>query len=601
MLNFRIILLVWIGLLLWSIPLHAQTKPTEEKKTNGFTKVSKRVKDLLHQNPGDTIMNKKSEVGYTQYQGKIIRNITINHIGFERDINDTSRYKMVNDMARLANSLHQNTKEQTIRNNLFIRENKPLDPYKLADNERLLRDLNFILDARIIVKPIHDNTEMVDLLVVTRDVFSLGGSFSTNSATSFGFKIYDANLGGRGQRVQYSGLVDYERQPNFGQQLLYNKNSVKGSFINATVSYTQLNNGSSYGQENENALFIRLDRPLVSPYTRWAGGGEFSRNWAVNAYQIDNTSFLNYTYYVKDFWIGYNIGINNKMKNRNRHFVAIRTFQQRFTQQPVQPAEELNILYNDQTYVLGELTFYNRNFYRTKYIYGFGRTEDVPYGRKLTILAGDVKQLGYHRPYLGAEYDKSIFHKSGDFREFSFRAGGFEERGKFQDITLLASASIYSRLIPMGKNGLRQSLGINYTTILNPTISMPLRIDNEFGIQKLRSDSLIGTQRLGVHAETVMFTKPTLLGFHFAPFVFADMAMIARKDETLFKRKPYFGLGGGVRTRNENLIFGTIELRLFYFPRVPEDLSHFKITLSSNLRVKYSSGFVSAPSFIRYN
>ena len=79
------------------------------------------------------------------------------------------------------------------------------------------------------------------------------------------------------------------------------------------------------------------------------------------------------------------------------------------------------------------------------------------------------------------------------------------------------------------------------------------------------------------------------------------MAMMAPKQETLLKQKVYYALGSGVRTRNENLIFGTIELRLYYFPRVTEDLSHFKVTLSSNLRVKYSSGFVNAPAFIRYN
>jgi hypothetical protein len=563
--------------------------------------MSNRVKGLIYQNPGDTIMNQKSEWGYAQYRGKIIRTITIQHIGFERDINDTTRKKIVNDMARLANSLHQNTKEKIIRNNLFIRENKPLDPYKLADNERYLRDLTFILDARIIVKPVEGNSEMVDVLVVTRDVFSLGGSFSTASSTSFDFKVYDANVGGMGQRIQYSGLVDYERHPTVGHQLLYSKNSVHGSFINATVSFTQLNTGSSYGLENENAFFLKLDRPLVSPYTRWAGGAEVSHNWSVNAYQIDNSLFRDYTYSIKDFWIGYNIGIKNQMKNRNRHFVGIRTFQQQFSERPLQNEEDLSLVYNDLTYVLGEVTFYNRNFYRTKYIYGFGRTEDVPYGRQLTLLAGSVKQLGYTRPYLGAEYDRSVFHKSGDFRQYTLKAGGFADGGQLQDITLLASASIYSRLIPWNKNGLRQSLGINYATIVNQTASMPLRIDNDFGLPKFTADSLVGTQRLGVRAETVMFTKPTLLGFHFAPFIFTDMAMLSRKNEILFKQTPYFGLGSGVRTRNENLIFGTIELRMFYFPRVPADESNFRISISSNLRVKYSSGFVNAPAFIRYN
>lgn len=563
------------------------------------SKVSKRVKGWVSQNPGDTAMDKKSESVFTRYQGKLIRKITIHHIGFEQNINDTTRSKVVNSVARVANSLHATTKEQVIRNNLFIRENKPLDPYKLADNERHLRDLSFIVDARIIVKPVRGNRDMVDVEVYTRDVFSLGGSFSVSSTSSVSFRIYDANVSGYGQRVEFRGLVDTERDPQFGAQLLYSKNSVKGSFINATVSYTQLNTGASYGLENESAYYLKLERPLVSPYTRWAGGVELSQNWSVNAYNRVDTSFRKYKYDVKDFWIGYNIGV--KKQKRNRQFVAVRTFRQSFSEYPTQPTEILSPTYNNITSVLGEFTFYKQNFYRTKYVYGFGRTEDVPYGRRLTLLAGQVRQLDYIRPYFGVEFDKSVFDKAGDFQEYTFRAGGFKNKDQMQDVTILASASLFSKLIFWKNLKIRQGVGISYTTILNQKVILPLRINNEFGLSRFNSDSLVGTQRLGMGAETLFFIRPTLLGFHFAPIIFAEMAMMAPKQETLTKQKVYYALGSGVRTRNENLIFGTIELRLYYFPRVTEDLSHFKVTLSSNLRVKYSSGFVNAPAFIRYN
>ncbi len=609
MLRNRAFLLFLLAGFLLPISVLSQ-KPAKEglpagqaEKKNGVmnNKVAKRVKGWVYQNPGDTVMDKKSESVYKRYQGKIIRKITIHHVGFERDINDTSRYKVVNSVASVANSLHTNTKVQILRNNLFIKEKKPLDPYKLADNERYLRDLAFIVDARIIVKPIRGNRDMVDVDVYTRDVFSLGGSFSASSTSSVGFRIYDANLSGLGQRAEFRGLVDTERDPQFGMQLLYSKNSIKGSFINATVSYTQLNTGASYALENESAIYLKLDRPLVSPYTRWAGGLEFSRNWSVNVFNVIDTAFRNYAYYVKDFWIGYNIGIKNKSENRNRYFVGARTFRQNFTEFPAQNSEALSPYYNNVTYVLSELTFYKQNFYRTKYVYGFGRTEDVPYGRRVTLLAGQVRQLNYVRPYFGAEFEKSVFNKSGDFREYSLRAGGFKNENQLQDVTILASASLFSKLMIWKGLKIRQALGISYTTILNHKVILPLRINNEFGLNRFNSDSLLGTQRFNMGAETLFFIRPSFLGFNFAPLVFAEMAMVAPKNETLIKQKTYFALGGGVRTRNENLIFGTIELRFYYFPRVTEDLSHFKVILSGNLKVKYSSGFVNAPAFIRYN
>lgn len=586
-----------------SILLQAQQPKSGDKpKTNNLgNKVTTRVKSLLYQNPGDTVMDEKSEAAYKRFQGRIIRKIIITHIGFERNINDTTRYKVVNDITRIANSLHGTTKTQIIRNNLFIREGKPLDPYRLADNERYLRDLNFILDARIVVKPVRGNRELVDVQVFTRDVFSFGGSFNPRSTSDYRFKLYDANVSGQGQGIQFNGVIDSDRDPTFGYQVLYTKNSIRGSFINAAVAYTQINSGASYGLENEHAVLLKLDRPLVSPYTRWAGGMEWSRNWSTNAFNVADTAFRSYIYTIKDFWIGYNIGIKNKTENRNRHFVGIRTFNQRFSERPFQEIEFSNPTYNNRTYILGEVTFYNQNFYRTKYIYGFGRTEDVPYGRRFTILFGQQKQFGSSRPYLGAEYEKSVFRKNGDFQQYTLKAGAYKNNGDLEDIAVLASASFFSRLIPWQGLKIRQSAGIGYAAIVNENFSLPLRINNEYGIDRFQNDSIIGTQRLGISLETLFFMRPTLLGFHFAPFVFTEMAMVAPKNEPLFRQKAYFGLGGGIRTRNENLIFGTIELRMFYFPVIAEDLSHFKITLSSNLRIKYSSGFVKAPAFIDYN
>jgi hypothetical protein len=56
-------------------------------------------------------------------------------------------------------------------------------------------------------------------------------------------------------------------------------------------------------------------------------------------------------------------------------------------------------------------------------------------------------------------------------------------------------------------------------------------------------------------------------------------------------------MGGGIRTRNENLIFGTIEARFTWFPRTLYDVNNITLRVSSNLRVKFSGSFVQAPWF----
>jgi hypothetical protein len=148
---------------------------------------------------------------------------------------------------------------------------------------------------------------------------------------------------------------------------------------------------------------------------------------------------------------------------------------------------------------------------------------------------------------------------------------------------------------------IRQSADLDFTYVFNQRTNILLDVNYTFGLEGFRADSLLGTKRLHARYELVLYSPWKLLGFRIAPILFTDVAMIAEKNKTLFYDKPYIGLGTGVRTRNENLVFGTIELKFFYYPRVIEDISRFKISVASNLRIKYSGSFVRAPSFILYN
>ena len=562
------------------------------------SKLSRRImKSITRKQRTDPTAAVKSEAAFLPYEGKIIRNIIIRHIDFQRTVYDTTK-NIKNTITRLGNALHSTSKDWVIRDNLFIRENRPINPYKLADNERHLRDLDFLLEAKFYIIPLRQNPDSVDIVVLTRDVFSLGASGYPSTSRSR-LRLYDANFLGWGQRLQFNALYQPNRSPNLGYELLYRKNSIAGTFINGTVGYTQLNTGSSYGEEQEKSYYVRLDRALVSPYTRYAGGIELSRNWSENFFNADDSLFRDYRYVINDFWIGYNIGANSN-HDRSRHFVAIRLFDQHFTRVPLRIAERQSLLYSDQTFVLASATFFKRDFYTTRYIYGFGRTEDVPYGHNLSVTAGWARQMGIQRPYVGLEAEKSIATRLGEFYTFAVRAGAFADKG-LEDATILLSGALLSRLIPRGQFLFRQAILVDYTRVFRQRSSLPLDINNEFGLQYFRADSLWGTKRFHIQSETVAFSPWSVLGFRFAPFAFGEMAMIAESDRSIFHDKPFFGFGGGIRTRNENLIFGTIELRLIYYPRTIENISPFNLRITSNLRVKFTAGFVRAPGFVRYN
>jgi hypothetical protein len=592
------------------VGLFAQNKDTVQSDSTRkniiqsikHSKVSKRLmKSITRKKQTDPTAAVRSEDAFIPFEGKIIRRIEVRHIGFDKTVYDTTR-NIKNAITRVSNALHSNSREWLIRDHLFIRENKPLSPYKMADNERYLRDLDFILDSKIYVVPLHSSQDSVDVVVLTRDVFSLGGSFNPSGATKTRFRIYDVNLFGMGQRIQLNSLLEEGRTPFYTYEALYRKNSIGGSFVNGTVGYTQLNNASSYGDEEEKAYYIRLDRPLVSPYTRFAGGMEVSRNWSEKFFNQPDTVFKDYRYLVNDVWVGYNIGAKSNGHDRSRHFVAIRAFDQRFLNRTF-PTEQdsLNVNYNNRSFVLAGLTFFKQNFYTASYIYGFGRTEDVPFGYNMSLYLGWSRELNRKRPYVGLEFEKSIVNRKNEIYNFAFRAGGYHNDGDFEDMTLLFSGSLLSRLIPVGELLIRQSVTADFTRVYNQQTSLPLDINNEFGLRYFVADSLWGTKRFHLNSETLAFTPLSIAGFRLAPFVFGEMAMIGARGESIFADKPYFGFGGGIRTRNENLVFGTIELRMVYFPRTVEDIQSFVLRVSSNLRVKYTAGFVKPPGFVRYN
>lgn len=565
------------------------------------TKLTQEIlKSVTRKPQQENVLNVRSEEAFLPFNGKVIRQILINHIDFERSLTDTSR-NIKNWIVKAGNKLHNTSKEWVIRDHVFFKEKRQLNAYLLADNERYLRDLDFIVDARIIVVPIASTEDSVDVLIVTRDVFSIGGSVSPRDVNEIRFKMYDANFLGWGQRLQFNGHYDQERDPNFGYEVYYRKSSLGGSLVDVTAGYTQLNTGSSYGTEDEQAYYLRLDRPLVSPYSRLAGGLEFSRNWSKNLYQFEDSVFRTYRYKVSDVWMGYNLRAKQSQRDRSRHFISARFFQQKFLERPSQPQDELNPAFNSRTSGLGAFTFFKQEFYKTQFVYGFGRTEDVPYGHTMSILAGWQNLLDLQRAYVGFDAEKSFVHAGGNFYTLLFRAGGFPYHGRWEDATLLLSGKLFSRLKTYKKFLIRQSADLDFTYVFNQRTNTLLDINYSYGIEGFRADSLLGTKRLHARYEIVLYSPWRVLGFRLAPIMFADIAMLAPKDKTLFHDLPYMGLGAGVRTRNENLVFGTIELKFFYYPRVVEDISQFKVSVTSNLRIKYSASFVKAPSFIVYN
>ncbi len=117
-------------------------------------------------------------------EGKIIRSINIEQRHFGTDV-DRPTYQKKNLLIDIANQLHDKTNKSTIAKNIFIKINEPLNPLLIAYNEKWLRDLGFIQDARILAYPNKEDTNQVDVFVITKDVLPIGGYFNLKKANAF--------------------------------------------------------------------------------------------------------------------------------------------------------------------------------------------------------------------------------------------------------------------------------------------------------------------------------------------------------------------------------------------------------------------------------
>jgi hypothetical protein len=567
-------------------------------------KTYKRLLGLITREPETEAapIHEKSEKAYLNYEGKIIQTIRIKRLGFESFVVDTM-HVVESTISRTANRLHTTTRESVIRNNLFVREGKRLNPYRLADNERFLRNLEYSMDARIYVVPITASQDSVDLLMVTREVFSIGGSVRAKLPSTYKLSIKNINLGGRGHHVEFSQLVDTHRTPRYAYQALYRVNNIKGTFIDAEVAYSKLNTGVSTGNEHEHAFFLTISRELYQPFTRFAGGIELSDNRSKNVYNEPDSLFIDYHYTLQDYWLGYSFGYkrlpNNLKENRNRKFIAVRAIAQQFINPDfINLTEPDFFVYRNRSALLAQLTFFRQDFYKTQYVLGFGRTEDIPYGYRISFTSGWEKELDQQRPYAGIEFNYNKIEQRGTILTYSVKLGAFFENQQLQDNLLSVNFTRYCKKYQLGRAIMRHQFETGYAILLNQELKRGFTIRDRSGIVGFMPDSLVGSQRLILSQETLVFTPWKFLGFHIAGISHIDLALIKVTNDLFEQRNFFSGFSLGMRVRNENLIFNTIEALVYYYPKTVEGLDHFRFTLKSNFTIRYPTNLVTKPDTV---
>ena len=613
----RVLFILWLALLISQCNLHAQNNPldsipkqnsTDKNKTSLKLRVLKSITgnaESMTDTNRDVIANNIELL--SKYNGKQINNIIIEQHNFSTNIN-LPQVNQKDNFTNIANKLHKSSSDNTIRKNLFFKPNDLLNPIIIAYNEKWLRDLTFIQDARIIAIPVKYDTNKVDLFIITKDIFPLGGNLNIKNQNSFDASLSDENLFGTGNRLKINHNFDNTRipKPAFGYELTLR--NLFGSFINMNAGMNDYTNSISDGSRSAMNKHLLGELPFLHPLSNWTGGFELMEFKNTNAYPSKWSdslfnSKLNYHYDTKDFWLGYQLFFKTKLNKINRrHIIQLRHFENSFNIRPINFLAQLDKNYRNINANFLSITVFNQNIIRTKYLYGFGRNEDLPIGQSLSLTLGNYYRDHNSISYAGLNYEKYALQSSGNYSHLNFNIGSSYTEKKFQDFRFLSSLEIIGKL-KYSKNGspYRHLFNISIAQTLNNKFNEALLIYSNYGIPQLNKEQIKGGTRISGNWESVLYSAKTIYGFKSSPFVFANLTYIKAIDEVKKNGGVFAAVGTGTRIRNENLIFGTIELKCFYLPRTDLQVSPWNFSFITNLKYKYNSTIIHKPDFVEIN
>jgi hypothetical protein len=252
--------------------------------------------------------------------------------------------------------------------------------------------------------------------------------------------------------------------------------------------------------------------------------------------------------------------------------------------------------------VLFSYNVYKQNFYRSNYIYAFGRNENVPTGISASLIAGWANKDNRRLPYYGINFEGNRYSKKGRFSTYIIRLGGYYGKGSWQDVALLANADHFTRLRKMSaKWRNRNFMSFSFARQFSYKLNDPLFLSSEFGLPYFQNGLIESDERATLKFEAVFYNLRKVLGFRFAPFLFSDYCLLKPVNLPLSKVDGFSALGTGFRMRNENLVFGTIEVKGYLFPRTVDGMQNWKIDLTSKIKFKFNSDFIRKPDFIMAN
>ena len=547
-------------------------------------KITKELYNLLIINrpPSNSFSSKdpiKSESFFKAYKGKIISSIDFVSVDlFGGSVNDTT-LKAQSGIGKLSNELHRHTKDEVVAKHLLFSIGDEINPFEISDTERVIRSLPYIEDARIVLKIDSKDPDKVHATVISKDRFPWSVDLSVeDGAVRTGFT--NQNILGTGNEFGVGYLYNKEENPNHGYDARYTIRNIKDSFIDGTVFLSDNYLGRSKG--------ITLRRDFISPSLKYYGEATLEHvqpildlEFADSLYERDfNVERLSY-----DIWAAHSF----QLERRKNISVALRMDHDNFSKRPPVQADS-NIIFLNHHFLVGALSFSKINFLKTRNILSFNITEDVPVGFIYSLFIGNNYTEFGSFPYRGFEVIYSTYSSRLGYFLFDVQSGymNMEDRSfngvikRFNGVVQIDGRH-FTPLINLGNAYSRVFTRVHFFNGNQLSIPLSQSLAGENRIPSIDGNQIQGNRLLSLTSEYVVFQPWYFYGFRFATYGHAGVGHVSESRIADPFSRTYFTLGGGVRIRNESLVFNTFEFRVSMFPNAPTEgqLFYFKVSISA--------------------
>ncbi len=492
---------------------------------------------------------------YAEFSGRTIEVVIVNPVlRFDGDLVDGQEISWGGLMGLTA-PLWTYTRESVVRQYLLFRTGDRLDPFKLADSERMLRRLDYMNDVRILILPIEGTDGSVAVVVETRDRWPFGVTGAVINTDRYEASFFLTNGLGAGLRFENMLLVNRQREPQVGYRGSLGKENLAGTFIDARLEYED-----SWRQLRRAAA---VERNAVHPAIRLVGG------LAGQHVEDRDNGDVPRTYDLEDAWVGrvFQLGIDDPFAAADRGgrrqtlTPALGFSQLDFLERPEVSRDTLRAYHDRRDYMVG-LTYENLVDLKTSYLFRMGETEDLPDGYTLKGTLGyeDGEYLDRGLGYALADFVDVT--GGGQIRWFELGGGGFLRDDSFEDGLLEGRTGWISPLLGQGRWRHRYYAQLQYLLGINRTAGGGVVLGNRSGIRDLPDDAVYGDQRLVLNLESRLFTPWRIGGFDTMLFWYGDLGVAGGEPDPIFQQTFYGSLGLGLRVSNPELVLPTFEFHV---------------------------------------